>query len=656
MRQVSLLKGFALSLAFAAPVAAFAGVADDSKASPFGICHGAIYQDLREQKTLTFGQKENLVRHGVRWVRADLRPAWQPWRMENEKRIWNFDHAIQQVNQMKNLGMNVLCLLNTTPNWMNPIPDHLGEWTNFVYQAVCAMKGRTDYFEVWNEQNFTSTNLWGTADKTGHPQNYTKCLNAAYRAIKAANPRATVVFGGTTSVPLDFIRTCNEAGALYDVMNVHPYVPDTLPECGLRDLMLRLKKVMRETGRGDVPIWVTEIGWSTSPQRPGSFLKDVFEPAFKALGMDTAKLTLTMVKGVASEVRDFKARLPKFAAYHMVDPRDIDKLDVQKYPVLLPVANEWGIASTRQPVIDYVRRGGVVLFPESFVYNATSKLCDDFGNLLPGSLDNIDVRKELGLRVDATWTAPVTVTSNVTFSLEEPYQTKCYGHRFNHYLTEQWLPQDVVFTPVCWGVDAEKGKIYPVGGAYRFASGGGMVVAASPGSASSADVSPKVQALLVPRTYLVLLASGIEKVFWYCSYSDAVGLNDSNLEANYGLASIYKSNHPENKTGWPVIKNKPGMKVYQTLAQLLPSGAKVALVQQKGVYCARWENKSKGEHCAAIWAPYGKGTVRFATKPVAAQSIVGKKLKLLDTYPVGPAVLYLTFAQMPELAEIDLKD
>ena len=88
MRQVSLLKGFALSLAFAAPVAAFAGVADDSKASPFGICHGAIYQDLREQKTLTFGQKENLVRHGVRWVRADLRPAWQPWRMENEKRIW----------------------------------------------------------------------------------------------------------------------------------------------------------------------------------------------------------------------------------------------------------------------------------------------------------------------------------------------------------------------------------------------------------------------------------------------------------------------------------------------------------------------------------------------------------------------------------------
>ena len=37
MRQVSLLKGFALSLAFAAPVAAFAGVADDSKASPFGI-------------------------------------------------------------------------------------------------------------------------------------------------------------------------------------------------------------------------------------------------------------------------------------------------------------------------------------------------------------------------------------------------------------------------------------------------------------------------------------------------------------------------------------------------------------------------------------------------------------------------------------------
>lgn len=656
MRQVNVLKLFALALASAAPAAACAGEANDGKASPFGMCHGSVYQDLSERKTLTFGQKKNLAEHGVRWVRADLRPAWQPWRMENGRRVWNFDHAIQQANQAKNLGLNMLCLLNTTPDWMNPIPDHLDEWTNFVHQAVVAMKGRTDYFEVWNEENFTSTNLWGTADKTGHPQNYTKCLNAAYRAIKAANPRATVVYGGTTHVPLEFIRTCNEAGALYDAMNVHPYMPDTLPECGLRDILLRLKKVMRETGRGDVPIWVTEIGWSTSPQRPSSFLKDVFNPAFKALGMDPSKLTLTMVKGVSSEVRDFRERLPKFAAYHMVDPWDIDKLDVRKYPVLLPVASEWGIASTRQPVIDYVRRGGVVVFPESFVYNATSKLCDDFGNLLPGSLDKIDVRKELGLRVDATWTAPVTVTSNVTFSLDKPYQTKCYGHRFTHYLTAQWLPKDVAFTPVCWGVDAEKGKTYPVGGAYRFASGGGMVVAASPGSAARADVSPKVQALLVPRTYLVLLAEGMEKVFWYCAYSDARGLEDSNLEANYGLASIYRTDHPENKTGWPVIKNKPGMKAYQTLARLLPSGAKVVLRQQKGVYYARWENKATGEHLAAVWAPYGKGTVRFAAKPVAAHSIFGKPLKLRDTYPVGPAVVYLTFAQPPELTGVDLTE
>ncbi|HCG19458.1 MAG TPA: hypothetical protein DER26_00470 [Verrucomicrobia bacterium] len=653
---MNVLKLFALALASAAPAAACAGEANDGKASPFGMCHGSVYQDLSERKTLTFGQKKNLAEHGVRWVRADLRPAWQPWRMENGRRVWNFDHAIQQANQAKNLGLNMLCLLNTTPDWMNPIPDHLDEWTNFVHQAVVAMKGRTDYFEVWNEENFTSTNLWGTADKTGHPRNYTKCLNAAYRAIKAANPRATVVYGGTTHVPLEFIRTCNEAGALYDAMNVHPYMPDTLPECGLRDILLRLKKVMRETGRGDVPIWVTEIGWSTSPQRPSSFLKDVFNPAFKALGMDPSKLTLTMVKGVSSEVRDFRERLPKFAAYHMVDPWDIDKLDVRKYPVLLPVASEWGIASTRQPVIDYVRRGGVVVFPESFVYNATSKLCDDFGNLLPGSLDKIDVRKELGLRVDATWTAPVTVTSNVTFSLDKPYQTKCYGHRFTHYLTAQWLPKDVAFTPVCWGVDAEKGKTYPVGGAYRFASGGGMVVAASPGSAARADVSPKVQALLVPRTYLVLLAEGMEKVFWYCAYSDTRGLEDSNLEANYGLASIYRTDHPENKTGWPVIKNKPGMKAYQTLARLLPSGAKVVLRQQKGVYYARWENKATGEHLAAVWAPYGKGTVRFAAKPVAAHSIFGKPLKLRDTYPVGPAVLYLAFAQVPELAEVDLKE
>ncbi len=656
MRQVNLLKAFALSLAFAASFAATAGTADSGKASPFGICHGSIYEGLFEPKTLTFGQKKNLAENGIRWVRADLRPAWQPNRVVNGVRVWNFDHAIQQANQMKNLGLNWLCLLNTTPDWMNPIPDHLDEWTNFVHQAVCAMKGRTDYFEVWNEENFTFTNLWGTADKEEHPRNYVKCLNAAYRAIKAANPRATVIFGGTTGVPLGFIRTCNEAGALYDAMNVHPYFSGSVPECGLGDIIRQLKKVMRETGRGDVPIWATEIGWSTSPQHPSSFLKDVFEPAFKALGMDTSKLTLAMVKGVSSEVRDFRERLPRFAAYHMVNPQDIDKLDVRKCPVLLPVDSEWGIASTRRPVVDYVRRGGVVIFPESFVYNAMSKLCDEEGNYLPGTLDKIDVRKELGLRVSATWTSPVTETTNVTFSLEKPYQTTCYGQKFTHYLNEKGLPKDVTFTPVCWGVDAEKDRTYPVAGAYRFAAGGGMVVAASPGSAVAANVSPQVQALLLPRTYLLLLGEGIEKVFWYCAYSNAKGLESSNLEHNYGIATIYGSDHPENDSEWPQIRNKPAMKAYETLTRLLPSGAKVSVSNQKGVYCARWENREKGTHHLAFWAPYGNGTVRFAAKPVAAHSIYGANLKLLTAYPVGSAILYLTFDRSTNPTAIELKE
>ena len=68
------------------------------------------------------------------------------------------------------------------------------------------------------------------------------------------------------------------------------------------------------------------------------------------------------------------------------------------------------------------------------------------------------------------------------------------------------------------------------------------------------------------------------------------------------------------------------MKAYETLTRLLPSGAKVSVSNQKGVYCARWENREKGTHHLAFWAPYGSGTVRFAAKPVAAHSIYGANL------------------------------
>ena len=632
-----------LTVLGAAFVALVSNGADER--SPFGVCNGFLYQGFDEEKSLTCEQKRYLATNGIAWVRADLRPAWQQSRIVNGARIWNFDHALAQYDQLRSFGLNALCLLNTTPRWMNPIHEHLDEWTNFVVQAALAIKGRTRYFEIWNEENFAFTNIWGSADKIEHARNYTTCLNAAYRAIKAVRPDAIVVFGGTTGVPIDFIGNCMDSGALFDVMNVHPYSQSFLPEDELPSQLSRLRKLMRERGRAETPIWATEIGWSSSPQYPTSFLKDALPRAFQALGMDTRKLPLAMVKGISSDVRNLPERLPPFASYHFVDTTKIDELDVKAFPVLLLIANEWGFPHTRRAILDYVRRGGVVVLPEAFVFNAFNTLSDEQGDPLPGSRDKIDLRQELHLSIPAFWTSPVTTTSNVTFSLEGPLVVTNYGHRFTHYVTGDALKDGETFTPVCWGVDGE--RRYPVAGAYRLAGGGGIVVASSPAGATPAEISPEVQGLILPRAYLISLVNGIEKVFWYCAYSGAEGRKYSNVECNYGIAEIFKPDHPENQTGRKIIRDKPAMRSYRTLAALLPPEAKVSLREEDGVYRTEWlrRNGEQTERILAVWRPYGRSTFTPKARPLRACDVYGRPLEIADSYSVGPAIVYLAFKE-----------
>jgi hypothetical protein len=164
-------------------------------------------------------------------------------------------------------------------------------------------KGRVDQFEVWNEWNRVSG---GTA------QSYARLLNAATQAIKAANPNA-IVLGGGSGVSADDLKWVEElaaAGGLsqIDGLAVHPYVhcnakarprapnlkslSNTLHELknSLSPLSLAGAATAVEGGtpeesialldklkaRIDVlapsrrlPIYITEMGWPTSTMECG---------------------------------------------------------------------------------------------------------------------------------------------------------------------------------------------------------------------------------------------------------------------------------------------------------------------------------------------------------------------------------------------------
>jgi hypothetical protein len=128
-------------------------------------------------------------------------------------------------------------------------------------------------WEVWNEPNLSY--FWRPAP---NPEAYAALLQIAYSAIKIANPSATVLLGGLSSVagtgyydsilPGDFLNRIYQQGEKpFDVVAIHPYgVGDPISYLGNR--IQDIREVMDAQNDAAKKIWVTEIGWYT--QGPGA--------------------------------------------------------------------------------------------------------------------------------------------------------------------------------------------------------------------------------------------------------------------------------------------------------------------------------------------------------------------------------------------------
>jgi hypothetical protein len=122
-------------------------------------------------------------------------------------------------------------------------------------------------YEIWNEPNISR--FWGW--RTPSPRRYAKLLRVAFRAVRAGDPRARVVFGGLSTGDTAYVRAAYAAGARnrFDVMAIHPYTCDadiTVPASGRRGAFLAYRDVRAvQLQRDDpTPMWFTEFGWSTA--------------------------------------------------------------------------------------------------------------------------------------------------------------------------------------------------------------------------------------------------------------------------------------------------------------------------------------------------------------------------------------------------------
>jgi len=209
--------------------------------------------------------------NGVTALRVDV--AWSM--IEPRRGAYDYGWGVPHIDRLfamaQQRGFRVLATLYLTPSWANGgkgdrvMPDDVRDYAKVAGFAAGRWKS-VEAWQVWNEPNAKA--FLNPPD----PVAYTKLLRAAYLAIKAANPSARVVFGGTEYVDTEWIKRAYDAGAgpFFDVMAVHPYPGDAAapPERAsdgnkwwLTETP-KLMALMKSRGDAGKSIWYTELGWS----------------------------------------------------------------------------------------------------------------------------------------------------------------------------------------------------------------------------------------------------------------------------------------------------------------------------------------------------------------------------------------------------------
>ena len=152
-------------------------------------------------------------------------------------------------------------------------PVDPADYAAFVNYLVNAFGGRVTAWEIWNEED--SSGWWN-----GTPAQYVALLQAAYPAIKSADPKATVLVGGLTGNDGAYLSQLYADGAKgsFDAVGVHTDTACNITapsvfefDAGTRTVnqyfflgFTSIHAVMVNAGDGDKPVYMTELGWSST--------------------------------------------------------------------------------------------------------------------------------------------------------------------------------------------------------------------------------------------------------------------------------------------------------------------------------------------------------------------------------------------------------
>jgi hypothetical protein len=115
-------------------------------------------------------------------------------------------YAEQSVQQAAQFGISVAILVQGTPAWANGgkgrawVPDNVQDYADFIF-AASRHYPSVHRWMVWGEVNAGANFQPMPAHSPVGPRAYALLLDAAYAALKAANPNNIVIGGNTLNVP-----------------------------------------------------------------------------------------------------------------------------------------------------------------------------------------------------------------------------------------------------------------------------------------------------------------------------------------------------------------------------------------------------------------------------------------------------------------------
>jgi len=209
------------------------------------------------------------------WVRVFL--VWNA--LETQPGVYN----IPQIKVFRDFfnelpkGTKIDADVVGTPPWASggssstaapPLDD--GSYATFISHLVTVFHGRVNAWEIWNEE--PSPTWW-----TGTVAQFAGLVRAAYPAIKAADPAATVVLGANspqwlTELYADGIKGYFDADAIHTDTSCNvtsPYIYEYNRDTTTINRFFFLgftgvHQIMAAHGDAAKPIYMTEIGWSST--------------------------------------------------------------------------------------------------------------------------------------------------------------------------------------------------------------------------------------------------------------------------------------------------------------------------------------------------------------------------------------------------------